>query len=120
VSYCRWSSDDYQSDLYIYESTTGYEVHIAGRRILYSKKLPDWVPFTPENIQNGTWQQRQEEVEKLLYSSEKQDIEFKHAGKCYTFPDGKSCADFVKELISLGYNVPNGVVEALIESDKEE
>lgn len=33
MSYCRWSSDNYQCDIYAYRHVCGgYQVHVAGRR----------------------------------------------------------------------------------------
>ena len=37
MSYCRWSSDDFQSDVYVYEDCRGpWVVHVAGRRHVIS------------------------------------------------------------------------------------
>lgn len=33
MSLCRWSSMDWQCDLYVYESEAGFCVHVAGNRI---------------------------------------------------------------------------------------
>lgn len=33
MSYCRFSSDDFSSDLYCYQSTDGYVTHVASNRV---------------------------------------------------------------------------------------
>ena len=30
MSYCRWSCDGFKSDVYVYESDAGYEIHVKG------------------------------------------------------------------------------------------
>jgi hypothetical protein len=41
VSYCRWSTDDFQCDLYCYADVSGgYTTHVAGRRRVYKNPLP--------------------------------------------------------------------------------
>jgi hypothetical protein len=32
MSYCRWSSDNWKSDVYVYEGDVGYVIHVASRR----------------------------------------------------------------------------------------
>lgn len=34
MSYCRWSCDNFRSDVYAYEARDGYYVHVAGNRIM--------------------------------------------------------------------------------------
>jgi hypothetical protein len=44
MSVCRWSSDDYRCDLYIYESADGYVTHVAARRLV------DDIPAAPSSL----------------------------------------------------------------------
>lgn len=46
MSYCRFSTDDYQCDVYVYEDVGGWwSTHVAGNRPVYAEPLPDPVPF---------------------------------------------------------------------------
>ena len=49
MSYCRWSTDDFQCDLYCYESKDGYETHIAGSRLNWKIDLPPKVEIAFKN-----------------------------------------------------------------------
>lgn len=41
MSYCRWSTDDFLCDLYIYEHYEGFwAIHVASIRRVYHKPLP--------------------------------------------------------------------------------
>ncbi len=40
MSYCRWSSDGYSSDVYVYEGEHGYVCHVAARKIVNLNEAP--------------------------------------------------------------------------------
>ena len=40
MSYCRFSSDGFQCDVYCYGSMGGYTIHVAGRRQVFPEPLP--------------------------------------------------------------------------------
>lgn len=47
MSYCRWSTDDFQCDLYCYEGNDDrYWTHVAGNRVHWKIELP------PPEIEN--------------------------------------------------------------------
>lgn len=51
MSYCRWSTDDFQCDLYCYESSEGWMTHVAGNRVHWKVDLPPDVEI--EFFKNG-------------------------------------------------------------------
>lgn len=40
MSICRWSTDNFKCDLYVYESDQGIEICVAGMRIV--EEIPDY------------------------------------------------------------------------------
>ena len=51
MSYRRWSSDDFQCDVYVYESVAGgFVTHVAANRVVFKDELPALVPFEPEYV----------------------------------------------------------------------
>ena len=64
MSYCRWSSMDYDCDLYIYESESGFEIHVARRRPdIDRSKLPppvdiSSVPPSQQASMEKLWRKR--------------------------------------------------------------
>jgi len=43
MSYCRWSSDNFECDLYCYQSDDGYVTHVASKRVVGDvPPLPPW------------------------------------------------------------------------------
>lgn len=114
MSYCRWSSDDFTSDLYIYGAVDGISLHIAANRRVDHEMPPD-VPIDEVEA----WVARCMAVLDIVKDLPLVPIELPHAGESWY---GLSCgeaADKVEYLIGLGYRVPKGVVEALREDARE-
>lgn len=39
MSYCRFSTDDFRSDIYCYESIEGYQIHVAAFRYVLAEPM---------------------------------------------------------------------------------
>lgn len=114
MSYCRWSTDDYLCDLYIWDDVAGHTaVAVASRRVVYEAPLPDPIPWDVERIEEIF--ARQKIVRDLPQHYE--DIELPHAGKIFHEPDQKAAAARVAELRALGYCCPVEVEQALLEAE---
>lgn len=116
MSYCRWSSDDWLSDLYVYESTEGICVHVAANRKpeAFAAAIPPAVPCDPhDHAVFARWFERGQDVMALLDQFDSVPIELPHAGESATFDDHFEAADAVDWLAALGYHVPHGVAAAL-------
>lgn len=114
MSYCRWSTDDFLCDLYIWDDVAGHTaVAVASRRVVYEAPLPDPIPWDPERIEEIL--ARQQAVRKLPHHFE--DIDLPYAGQTFHEPDQKAAADRVAELRALGYCCPDGIEQALREAE---
>lgn len=116
MSYCRWSSDDHRSDLYVYPSRDGWTVHVAGRRarvdrsalpVITAGRLADPDAWFEE------WYARHSALSALLEDAEYVDIDLPHAGDSADFDTPGEAADAIEWLAALGFYVPSGVIEAL-------
>lgn len=115
MSYCRWSSDDFASDLYIYESVDGFVIHVANSRHIVDRSgLPPIVEMGDEAWVDS-WVARNAAVMELVKDAPLEKIDLPQAGESFYLGDAVEAADKVVELIALGYHVPDGVVEALRE-----
>lgn len=111
MSYCRWSTDDFQCDLYIYESCHGgYSINIASRRRMYHEPLPPPINFV-DDLQG--WFSRQQSVMRMPYDMV--DIDLEHTGKSFTLDTPAEVITFLGELRALGYIFPDDVIESLQE-----
>jgi hypothetical protein len=115
VSYCRWSSDDWQSDIYAYESDYGYVIHVASQRIV------DPIPRLPE------WSEEPAEIMRLIHalqhqgeavaSARKEPIGLDYDGETFIQPTLDDFEAQLRELAEIGYHVPTYVFE-IIESER--
>ncbi len=119
MSYCRFSSDDYQCDVYCYEDVSGgFTTHVAGSRPVLDGTLPPPVPFDRENI--AAFMARHEKAMAWLERAELRDIDLPHAGECFNDPDAASAAARLQMLKDAGYNVPQYAIDALREEAADE
>lgn len=118
MSYCRWSTDDFQCDLYVYESVGGFwSTNVAGNRIVYKEPLPAPVPFSADRL--GEWRERHERVAQMIGEADRVYIELPHAGESFEDPTPGACADRLEYLKGLGYKFPDDVIDALREEQRE-
>lgn len=110
MSYCRWSSDGFQCDVYVYESADGYVTNVAGRRRKY--RIP-YIDFSSvERIKETLDAQRValDDPENPLV-----DIGLSEDNKFFLDESASDCAERLIWLKSLGYNVPQYAIDALRE-----
>lgn len=123
MSYCRFSSDDFQCDVYAYEDVSGgWTVHVASRRVdLTGVELPAKVPFDSNHV--DAWIARHEEVSTILDDLRERDkwidlTNNEHAGKSYSLSTPGEAAELLTEIKSSGLNVPDYAIEVLREEQR--
>jgi hypothetical protein len=116
MSYCRWSSDDWKSDVYTYAHVDGsWTTHVAGRkRVGHITPLPDY-----DKVSHDEWwfayQQQMKDLEKTTLV----DIGLPHDGETFKDDSPQSCAATLRRLREAGYHVPDGVIEELEREEPE-
>lgn len=110
MAYCRWSSDDYQCDVYVYQSDRGWVTHVAGRRPVFKAPLPPAVEIGAEG-----WYKRYRIVSEMLGRATMVEIEGDHDGETFTDDTPGECADTLERLRAAGYNVPQYAIDELRE-----
>lgn len=118
MSYCRFSSDDFASDVYCYESVGDFfAIHVAGNRIVPCEPLPEPIPLTQDNIKG--WVARRKVVSEILGRSPHVAIGLPHDGETFSEPDAAACADRLVALRALGYVVPQYAIDELRDEARE-
>lgn len=140
MSYCRFSSDNWHCDVYVYEDVSGgWTTHVAGRRRLFPP-IPD-VPIMRMPSFGGRWDR---ERRRMAYPSQwhalaarivfgfwafwhnrvhmlsvrlipLRPIGLHFDGETFNDPTPVECAERLEWLRSLGYIVPQDVIDALHE-----
>lgn len=113
MSYCRFSSDNFRSDVYVYYGDDGYTCHVASRKISNIDECPEIsISLSLEDNQKfiERYRLRQEWMENY---ATRIPIEHELAGTTFTTdtPD-----EMIEELIYLrgqGFHVPQNAIDAL-------
>ena len=115
MSYCRFSSDNFGCDVYIYGSQYGYELHIAGNRVIGDvPKLTDLLGNPEEFLKSHKAQMD------FLDTAKRERIKLPYSGESFTFSEPIDLLEKLKELKSLGYRIPKYVFEEIEEEIKQE
>ena len=108
MSYCRWSSDGFQCDVYVYGASEGYTIHVAGNR--RPRRVTD-VDFASVKTITATMAQQRQELDDSTNAPVR--IGLSEDGKTFVEPTPRECAERLTWLQSLGYNVPQDVINEL-------
>lgn len=121
MSYCRFSSDDWRSDVYVYHDVGGgWTTHVATHHPVFRTPLPAEVPFPNDASQDKQlmdWFHRTESVMAMFDEAEKVPLDLPHAGETFNDPTPAACADRLESLRELGYHVPQSAIDGLRAED---
>lgn len=125
MSYCRWSGNDFQCDVYVYEAEDGFTIHVAGMRIRWTAPLPPPLPtYDPDTWDFHAWYERHRIVSDMLDDDTthvREPIGLPHDGESfYGIETPGECADKLVELREVGYMVPDYAINALREEEADE
>lgn len=127
MSYCRWSSDFGECDVYVYEDANGWVTHVARRRLKH--KVPEHIKsMFPVEFSND-WTYRYMEYVKAesewrrslpgpgddIADSEYIDLEGPYAGESFYDATPQECAERLEDIRQSGLNVPQYAIDALRE-----
>ena len=114
MSYCRWSSDDFQCDIYCYESVHGgYVTDIASNRPVLPDDMPPQVAFDQDNL--TAYIDRHAAVMRILDTAERRPIGLPLDGESFTDDTPAEAAERLQGLKDMGYNVPQYAIDELRE-----
>jgi hypothetical protein len=123
MSYCRWSSNDFQCDVYVYESEDGFIIHVADNQLVWDVPLPEHYTWEDGEFDFDRWHARHLQMRALLddpTTHRRIPIKSKHAGKTYTCATAGEAATNLRVLQLDGLQVPEFAIEALVEEHNEE
>jgi hypothetical protein len=115
MAYCRFSCDNFRSDVYVYEGDDVdnffITVQIASSKYVFCKDAPD-VPALNSNNAADVYVALQK-LSAYLRDRPRIRIIKDHAGKTYHFNDIPGTIVFLRQLQQLGYHVPEHAFERL-------
>ena len=114
MSYCRWSSDGFMCDVYVYESEHAYVCHVAGNR-LASKAPRYWWP----GITDVEFREAYEAHREHMDTVKRIPIEHPAAGETYEYNEPGEMAETLSTLKRDGFQVPQYAIDALHEEQQD-
>lgn len=113
MSYCRWSSDDFWSDIYCYEDLTScYTIHVACKRI--AGDIPKTMHLLSRDTIPAFMEAHKKQVA-FLDTAEREPIGLPHDGETFSYGLPGEAADKLDELRDMGYHVPEHAIRELRE-----
>lgn len=106
MSFCRWSSNNWDCDLYCYESDTGFVTHVAGNRIV--GEVPEVLPLSAGS---EAWCASYNAQMEFLRTAKRKPIGLPCDGQSFTDPDKDEFVERVKGLVGMGYHAPPNFIE---------
>lgn len=119
MSYCRFSDDDFQCNVYCYaDEMGGYTTHVAVNCPVLDGTLPPRVPFDKDHV--DAWFLRHKAAMAWVKKAARLPIGLPHDGACFNDPDAASAVGRLQMLKAAGYNVPQSAIDALFEEANDE
>lgn len=117
MSYCRWSSDNFQCDIYAYESDNGYEIHVAGYKTVGVPPEVDFSLIYPTQTEESIaeYVRQSQANSKWLGECERVPIGLPYDGASFTLDTLDEFYDKLIELREIGYRFPDIVLKAIKE-----
>lgn len=130
MSYARWSSDNYQCDVYVWHDIAGtWRTEVAARRPIFDVDLPPPVDqpigeaHSPERrAWANAWTTRERQVRDLLGDSDDwtfRELDEPDGGRSYEHATPGECADNLERLRDAGFNVPQSAINSLRDESEE-
>lgn len=121
MSYCRFSSDNWKSEVYVYANVSGaWTIHVAGNKIVGDVPEEDLSFLSIKDRESPEYKaaiQRFTDGHKaalgFLATASRCDLTLPHAGETFDTASPGDCADKLEELAALGYHIPAGVIDDL-------
>ena len=110
MSYCRFSSEGFQCDVYVYESNDGWITHVAARRRATRAPELDWST-------QALCEQTQAAQRAFLDDPNNTPlpIGLSDDGMMFCDPTPAACAAQLIRLKTMGYQVPQYAIDDLLE-----
>lgn len=111
MSYCRWSTNNFRCDVYVYESGDSWVIHVAGNKLL----IPDDFPDEPSLDDVDAWLEHFRLLSQLIKTIQRVPLNLGYDGETFELSSPGECADTLTMLAESGYRVPASVIAELRE-----
>lgn len=114
MSYCRFSTNAFRSDVYVYKHAHGYyQIHVAANRYEVDRSGLPPEPSPEEDNFGKKVARRHRKVMDLVKGVEPTSIGGPLDGADFSEATPEEAADRLEEIEEAGYHVPDGTIEQL-------
>jgi hypothetical protein len=120
MSYCRWSCDNWKSDVYVYESADGFVTHVAVNKIVGTvPAVPHILDLTEGRISLDDYRRASVKASRFLDRCKRAPLGLPSDGKTFIDATPDECAETLLRLRAEGYHVPQYAIDELHEEATE-
>ena len=120
MSYCRWSSDGFKCDVYVYEDVSGgWTCHVAARKVVNFHEAPTQPGSILDEDKEEWMIKHRAYMHWLEYDAIRENIGLEFDGKSFNTESATSMANELTMLKEMGYQVPEYAIESLYEEGLE-
>jgi len=110
MAWCTFSSDDFQCDLRLVSTFDGFMIMVAGDRILGD--IPRTVHLDEAGSEDQLEAAERAQME-FVRTAVREPIDLPYAGSEFLFDEYGDFVSQVRELVDLGYRIPDAVASDL-------
>ena len=117
MSYCRWSSNNWDCAVYCYESVDGFVTHVARTR--YVGPIPVMLEIS-EYANFDEWFAEYKNIQTKLDTLKREKIGLEYDGQTIVNDSKEDFLATLTNLLKLGYHIPSSVIKEVAEEIAEE
>lgn len=124
MSYCRWSCDQWQSDVYVFHHDLGhYQIHVAGRKRVPHPDHP--MPEVTANILSDFDEWCKQHGEQMAWLDPDNEgalwhweaLDSPHSGESYECATPLETVEVLENMRLAGLHVPQHAIDSLMEEE---
>ncbi len=108
MAYCRFSSDDFKSDVYVYYGENGFNIYVSSRRL----DIEDVGPKV-DLADTKAFVARHKRLMEAAAKADSKPIEHPDAGECFVFHTPMQAMNKLLELKDAGFRIPDAAIAGL-------
>lgn len=114
MSYCRFSSDGFRSDVYVYLGVGGYHILVAQFHCTNDFVYPELLPApSGKRALERHCKAVSDKQKHWIATMTRTKLELEHAGDEFVLRTAREAVDRLKYLSALGFHVPESCFQAL-------
>lgn len=110
MAWCTFSSNDYQCDLRLVSTPDGFLIMVASERV--AGDIPPTMHLNAEGLEHEFAEAERHQIA-YVRSADRDPIDLPHAGQEFRFEEYDDFVAMVRELVDLGYRIPDEVMNDL-------